>query len=301
MKQDYSVPADTVRNLLQETGHTDSVRLEMVLRELTNQQSAAPEPSPELAALLAGTVPLAPRRPTRRRRAAIIAASVAGAMALGAGAVAAANPQVQHTVNNFVSSIAVPGGQEPGPRTNPGPDPQPAEWREAPQPAATEWAASEEEAAAILPVTTGKDAARQATGDGAGRHRPGADDGTEREPVETDPREAGRYVERESEDNAGWPALIRRAPEADGRSEAGRSAGAGDGDRRSQTRESDDDGGSEKSTAKEPRKDSGDDDGGDQGGGDDRDWRGNGDRDWDGGGGRDWDRNGDGDWGGWED
>ncbi|MCG2620765.1 hypothetical protein LVY72_02430 [Arthrobacter sp. I2-34] len=287
MKQDYSVPADTVRNLLQETGHTDSVRLEMVLRELTNQQSAAPEPSPELAVLLAGTVPLAPRRPNRRR-AAIIAASVAGAMALGAGAVAAANPQVQHTVNTFVSSIAVPGGQVPGPRTDPGPDLQPAEWREEPQPAATEWAASEEEAAAVLPVTTGKDAARQATGDGAGRHRPGDDAGTEREPVETEPREAGRYGKRWSEDNAGWKALLRTAPEADGRSESGRSAGAGDGDRRSRARVSDDDdGGSKKSAAKELRKGSGDDDGGgqddaDQDGGDDRDWGSSDDGNWDG-------------------
>ncbi|NKX53145.1 hypothetical protein [Arthrobacter mobilis] len=110
--------AESIRTMLEEAGLQHSAPLETALRELAVQPSVVPEPSPELAALLAGAAPI--RKRTRRRRATLAAVSIAGAVALGAGAAAAANPGMRQTWTEFFMTVTTPGEQVPGPADSPG-------------------------------------------------------------------------------------------------------------------------------------------------------------------------------------
>ncbi|MBT2514133.1 hypothetical protein [Arthrobacter sp. ISL-30] len=104
-----------IEEMLLESGLENSDSLHESLQELHALTTAeAPEPGPELAALLSPQVPsLGSRRWKKRHRTAVISATVIGAMGLGAGAVAAANEDFRETVGHTVGVLFQPSGTIP--------------------------------------------------------------------------------------------------------------------------------------------------------------------------------------------
>lgn len=86
-------------------GPADTAAMTQFLAELRDLGTGpAPEPSPELAALLAGAAPLGPTRRRRHRRAVLVSAAVAAAVVASTG-VAAARNDLPAPAQRLVSTV----------------------------------------------------------------------------------------------------------------------------------------------------------------------------------------------------
>lgn len=117
-----------IQAILQDSGFEDDTDLRRSLEDLRAfALNGPPEPRADLQALLMpGVTRLDLRRRNRQRRMGIvIGAAVAGAMGLGAGAVAASGEDFRVSVSNAVVKILEPASQAqvPAPEAAPGPPP----------------------------------------------------------------------------------------------------------------------------------------------------------------------------------
>jgi hypothetical protein len=263
---DHRAVPGAVRTVLAEAGLQDTAALELAFGALAAHQQPAPEPSPELAALLAGAVPF-----RSRTRIPIIAASVGAAMALGVGAVAAANPEVRQSVNDFVTTVTTV--DKPAPTSEERQDLEGTSTGLAELPAQAA-ADGQNAAGAVEPPagggpapdgSPGRDDEREERGEDYGRKIRTATEPKEAQPADLE-RKAGPWVGRQV---PAWP-----ASQSGAKSGGESSAGIDDGNRRSQAGEPYDDGsdqddddgsdqtgddGSDQTGAKVPRQDDGDD------------------------------------------
>ncbi|MBT1003433.1 hypothetical protein KIH31_12545 [Paenarthrobacter sp. DKR-5] len=108
---------ERILEMLHESDLEDDAALAASLRDLRALgQQEAPEPSAELAALLTpGVSSLERKRWSRRHRTAVVSVAVVGAMGLGAGAVAAANPDFRDSVSKTVSVLLRPSAEQSQP------------------------------------------------------------------------------------------------------------------------------------------------------------------------------------------